>query len=139
MQPFLEHFNMTSTDVDATIRFLQTAMPEFQVRWRGDDGPNRHWVHLGTETSYIAIEDRGSREVKPRELYEDPGVNHMAFVVQDVIALVKRMQAAGYREGLVDVDHPHRLRYYFYDHDGNEYEFVQYLSDIPNERNDYTL
>tara|TARA_B100000287_G_scaffold98685_1_gene90747 strand:+ start:580 stop:744 length:165 start_codon:yes stop_codon:yes gene_type:complete len=34
-------------------------------------------------------------------------------------------------------DHPHRHRYYFFDHDANEYEFVQYLSEDPSERNEY--
>ena len=35
MKPFLEHLNMTSTDVDETVRFLLTAMPEFGIRGGG--------------------------------------------------------------------------------------------------------
>jgi hypothetical protein len=35
MRPFLEHLNMTSTDVDETVRFLLTAMPEFSIRGGG--------------------------------------------------------------------------------------------------------
>ena len=51
--------------------------------------------------------------------------------------VVRRLLEAGYEQGATYVDHPHRHRYYFFDHDGNEYEFVQYLSDIPEERNEY--
>ena len=40
MKPFLEHLNMTSTDVDETIRFLLTAMPEFSIR--GEGGGRKH-------------------------------------------------------------------------------------------------
>ena len=36
------------------------------------------------------------------------------------------------RRGEVDT-----VDYYFFDHDGNEYEFVEYLSEDPAERNDY--
>jgi len=35
--------------------------------------------------------------------------------------------------------HPHRKRVYFLDNDGGEWEFVQYLSDEPGQRNDYAL
>jgi hypothetical protein len=40
---------------------------------------------------------------------------------------------------MTDLDHPHRHRYYFFDLDDNEYEFVEYLSDKEPERNDYAL
>jgi len=139
MQPFLEHVNMTSTNVEATVAFLQTAMPDLRVRGAGTEGAARSWVHLGTETSYVAIEDRGATEKGPHESYVHPGVNHLGFVVEDVTALAERMRGAGYREGMVNLDHPHRLRYYFFDQDDNEYEFVQYRSAEAAERNDYML
>ena len=58
MKPFLEHLNMTSTDVDETIRFLLTAMPEFSIRGEGGGEKAQRWVHIGTEDSYLCIEDR---------------------------------------------------------------------------------
>ena len=57
MKPFLEHLNMTSTDVDETIRFLLTAMPEFSIRGEGGGDKAQRWVHVGTEDSYLCIED----------------------------------------------------------------------------------
>jgi hypothetical protein len=35
--------------------------------------------------------------------------------------------------------HPYRKRVYFYDPEGNDWEFIQYLSQDPAERNDYKL
>ena len=35
--------------------------------------------------------------------------------------------------------HRYRTRLYFYDPEGNEWEFVEYLSDDPAKRNDYEL
>ena len=139
MKPFLEHLNMTSTDVDETVRFLLTAMPEFSIRGEGggDDSPAQRWVHVGTDASYLCIESRGATEKGPHKPYFHPGMNHMGFVVSDAAGLAKRMLESGYRQGATYLEHPHRHRYYFFDHDGNEYEFVQYFSEDPSERNEY--
>jgi catechol 2,3-dioxygenase-like lactoylglutathione lyase family enzyme len=137
MEPYLEHINITSTDVDATVRFLQTAMPELKIRGGGEGEICLHWVHLGTGTTYIAIEDRGVTEKGPHIAYEHSGVNHVGFVVGDGEALFSRMREAGYREGPHNFEHPARNRYYFYDQDDNEYEFIEYSSTSASERNDY--
>ena len=54
-------------------------------------------------------------------------------------ALRERLRAAGYRESTVPNDHPHRRRVYFYDAEGNDWEFVEYHSERVEERNDYAL
>ena len=64
-------------------------------------------------------------------------MNHMGFVVSDGAALAERMIAAGYKQGATYLDHAHRHRYNFFDHDNNEYEFIQYFSEEPSERNEY--
>jgi catechol 2,3-dioxygenase-like lactoylglutathione lyase family enzyme len=69
----------------------------------------------------------------------EPGVNHLAYEVDDVESLRARLMAAGFRESTVPNAHPHRKRVYFYDPDGNDWEFVQYFSQDPAERNDYEL
>jgi len=66
-----------------------------------------------------------------------PGVNHLAYEVDDVEALRRRLHAAGYKDSTVPNNHPYRKRVYFYDRDGNDWEFIQYLSDDPAKRNDY--
>ena len=57
MKPYLEHLNMTSTDVDESVRFLLTAMPELRIRGGGEGEKARRWVHVGTDDSYLCIED----------------------------------------------------------------------------------
>ena len=74
-----------------------------------------------------------------RSAYADPGVNHLGFVVSDGEALSQRLRAAGYRESFQAPEHPFRRRMYFFDDDGNEFEFVEYRSERAAERNDYTL
>ena len=64
--------------------------------------------------------------------------NHLGYVVDDVDGLADRMQSAGYREGFIAPAHPYRKRRYFYDADEVEWEFVEYLSDDPAQRNDYS-
>ncbi len=64
---------------------------------------------------------------------------HLAYEVDDVEALCERMKSAGYRDSTPPNAHPYRKRRYFYDPEGNDWEFVQYLSQDPAERNDYQL
>lgn len=66
-------------------------------------------------------------------------MNHLAFEVDDIVPIRDRLSAAGYRDSTFPNAHPFRKRIYFYDPDGNDWEFVQYLSDNPAERHDYTL
>ncbi len=140
MEPYLEHVNITVIDVDEAIRFLQTAMPDWKVRAdvSSEGSDCRRWVHLGTDTTYLAIEDRGATQKGPHEPYVNPGVNHLGFVVKDVDAVSKRLTDAGYSEGLSSPDNPNRRRIYFFDVEGNEYEFVEYLQTDIAFRNNYS-
>ena len=94
MEPYLEHLNITVTNVENTIKFLQTAMPELKIRGGGEGIKTLEWVHLGTEKSYISIEDRGAREKGPHIPYKHPGLNHIGFVVANIEDLAKRMRQA---------------------------------------------
>jgi catechol 2,3-dioxygenase-like lactoylglutathione lyase family enzyme len=136
----LEHANVCVRDLDAMIRFLETAFPEFQVRGEGTSNDGTRWVHVGTDETYIAL---GQSRVEPQKCWTPyqgvPGVNHLAYQVDDVEALRKRMTAAGYRDSTVPNAHPFRKRVYFFDPEGNDWEFVQYLSEEPAKRNDYKL
>lgn len=140
MESYLEHANLTVINVDEAIRFIQTAMPDWKVRADvSSEGNNcRRWVHLGTETTYIAIEDRGATEKSPHIPYVNPGMNHLGFVVKDLDAVSKRLEDAGYGKGLNSPHNPHRKRIYFYDNDGNEYEFIEYQNKKISSRNDYS-
>jgi catechol 2,3-dioxygenase-like lactoylglutathione lyase family enzyme len=136
----LEHANLCVRDVDAMIRFLQTAFPEFRVRRDQSDDDGQRWIHIGTHQTYLALNpasEDSERAWKPYEGY--PGVNHLGFEVDDAAALRARMLAAGYVDSTVPNAHPHRTRVYFHDPEGNDWEFVEYHSHDPAQRNDYEL
>jgi catechol 2,3-dioxygenase-like lactoylglutathione lyase family enzyme len=135
----LEHANLVVRDIDAAVRFVTAAFPEFRVRREGIY-QGRRWLHVGTDNTYLAL---NQATVEPAEAFEPysgtPGLNHLGYEVDDVEALRTRLARAGFEESTVPNRHPHRRRVYFYDADGNDWEFVQYFSDDPAERNDYEL
>lgn len=140
MKVYLEHSNITVSNVDAAITFFKTAFPHFKIRGEGTTvrlGTSQRWVHFGTDTYYVALEEAIFPVPDHRKPYVQPGINHLGFVVDDVDGVIERLTKAGYRQGISVAPHPHRKRAYFHDEDGNEFEFVQYFSEKPEERNDY--
>ena len=136
----LEHANIAVRDIEGMIRFLQTAFPEFRVRGEGISNDGSRWVHIGTNETYIALGQCLAEPEKRWTPYRGlPGVNHLAYEVDDAEALRGRLKAAGYKDSTPPNAHPHRKRVYFYDSEGNDWEFVQYLSEDPAERHDYKL
>jgi catechol 2,3-dioxygenase-like lactoylglutathione lyase family enzyme len=136
----LEHANLIVRDIDATIHFLRAAFPEFRIRFDGEDPHGRRWVHIGTDDTYVALTQSTAEPDRPWTPYAGvPGVNHLAYEVDDADALRERLRAAGYKDSTIPNEHQYRKRVYFYDPDGNDWEFVQYLSDDPAKRHDYTL
>jgi catechol 2,3-dioxygenase-like lactoylglutathione lyase family enzyme len=126
----LEHANLWVQDIDATVRFLSTALPHLQVRG-GREFDGGRWVHLGTETSYVCLNEGPA----------NPGsrgrMNHLGYSVRDLDDVRSRLEKAGYQEGSSGEEHTHRRRMYFLDGEGLEWEFVEYLSEAAAERNQY--
>lgn len=136
----LEHANLCVHNIDAVIQFLLTAFPAFRVRHDQVEPDGSRWVHVGTDQTYIAL-TQAHPDFKTRGTpYRGrPGLNHLAYEVDDVDALQARLRDAGYEDSTVPNAHPHRKRIYFYDPEGNDWEFIQYLSDDPAKRHDYQL
>jgi len=136
----LEHANLVVRDVDAAIRFLQTAFPDFRVRGEGRGWAGARWVHVGTDETYIALAEAREEPAERWVPYSGrPGLNHLGYEVNDVDALRARLKAAGYRDSTVPNAHPHRKRVYFHDVEGNDWEFVEYMSALAAQRHDYAL
>lgn len=136
---YLEHSNITVTDLEEAVRFFKVAFPDFEIRGRGraeTPGNERDWLHFGNQTTYVALEVANDGK-SDHMTYRNPGLNHIGFVVEDVELVARRLLDAGFEENMRDFSHPYRKRTYFYDSDGNEYEFVEYLTDNPHERNQY--
>lgn len=136
----LDHANLSVSDLDGVIQFLQTAFPEFGVRGGGTSPSGARWAHVGTEHTYLALNETTRDAAEPWVPYGGtPGLNHLGFEVDDAEALRARLRAAGYRDTTVPNAHPARTRVYFHDAEGNDWEFIQYLTDEPAKRHDYTL
>lgn len=135
----MEHANVSVRHLDESVRFLKAAFPEFEIRREGSKDGCR-WLHIGSDDTYIALNEATVEAEERWVPYAGkPGVNHLGFEVDDVEALRERLADAGFRDSTYPNHHPHRRRVYFYDADGNDWEFVEYFSDDPEERNDYEL
>ena len=132
---YLEHANITVKDLKEAIKFFQTAFPHFKVRGGGHD--LREWVHFGDDTTYIALNKATDQANKVPRNYDSSGINHLGFVVNDVESIATNLLAAGYQRDYPKQVEKFRIRDYFADSDGNQYEFVQYLSDQIEERNSF--
>ena len=132
---YLEHANITVNDLQEAIRFFQSAFPHFKIRGGGND--MREWIHLGDDDTYIAINQAKQSGLKADKNYDKIGINHLGFVVQNVEEIANNLLSNGYKRDFPKEVEQFRIRDYFADADGNQYEFVQYLSDKPKEKNSY--
>ena len=138
----LEHANITVPSTQEAQRFLGTAFPDFRVRGEGflnADESAGTWVHFGDDENYIALQENGHHSARSDVTYTNDGINHLGFVIEDMEALLRRMGGAGYEptDASALEGNPHRRRAYFHDGNGFEWEFVEYLSEQPAERNSY--
>ena len=133
----LEHVNLVVSDLNLTLAFYQAAFPHWRIRDQGKGewaGKPRTWLHFGDDYQYLAFSDHG--EGKNRDLDgHQVGFAHFAFVTTNIDAVIARLTKAGFPVAKDGADEPHRRNIYFEDPAGFEVEFVQYLSDFPEQRN----
>jgi hypothetical protein len=136
---YLEHANITVPDIDAAIRFLKQVDPAFVVRHDDVSDGDCRWAHVGNDSFYIALQESYEKDGMHQEtkFYQDYGVNHIGWVVDDFEAAIARLEASSYRQGKAVEPHPWRKRAYYFDDAGFEWEIVEYMSDIPAQRNLY--
>ena len=132
---YLEHANITFNKLSGAIDFFITAFPHFKVRGGGKE--EREWVHLGDDYTYLALNQAVKLETNLEKNYNKIGINHLAFVIEDVEKIANRLLAKGYKRDYPKQIEKYRIRDYFADNEGNQYEFIQYLSDVVEERNSY--
>lgn len=134
----MEHANITVRSIDEVKTFLKLLFPEFSTRGTGDSDVKR-WEHFGTQETYVALEEIREVTDADRKPYRDLGINHIGWVVEDLETLRNRALEAGYRTGdlMLEGEGPSRKRVYIFDSVGNEWEFVEYLTDDDGKRNVY--
>ena len=133
----LEHINLVVNDLDRTLNFYKAAFPHWRVRVSGKAewyGKKRNWCHFGDDYTYLSFNDDGEGE--NRNLHgHTPGLAHFAYETQDLDSLIARMEQANYPPRTFSSENSWRKNAYFIDPDGNEVEFIEYLSDLPELRN----
>ena len=129
---YLEHINITVPSIDNAIHFLGTAFPEFYKRGEGQR-KNLNWVHFGNQHTYFSLYEY----VDDTRMPENTILNHTGLVVEELTQIRSRLEQAGYPLSEDANSSPFRQRHYYHDKNNQEWEFIQYLSDDPNERNHY--
>lgn len=133
----LEHINLVIKDLDKSLHFYRAAFPHWKIRAKGGGdwyGKPRTWVHFGDDYQYIALNEFGegeNRDLKGHQV----GLAHFAYVTNNIDGVIDRLTRAGFPVTNPGAEEPFRRNAYFIDPDGFEVEFVQYLSDVPTERN----
>ena len=132
MKPaYMEHANMTVPDIEEAMAFLKTIEPEFSIRHDGRSVGGHRWVHFGSPFSYVALREPHLDNPNPQAPvtpYKNYGVNHLAWIVEDLDSVILRLDEKGYEQTLKDFDSPYRKRVYYNDRSGFEWEIIQYTT-----------
>ena len=142
--PRIEHVNLVVTAIEPTARFLTAAFPHWRNRGEGGGewaGVPRRWAHIGDDDNYLTLNEfklQAAARGRQRDLQSAaPGLAHIGFEVADLDAVVSRLTDAGYEPHHMGEVHPHRRNLYYINEEGLEFEFVEYRSAVPTEKNLY--
>ena len=133
----IEHLNLVVNDIQETLTFYQAAFPHWTVRAKGNSawhGESQDWLHFGDDYQFLTFNDAGIKGKNDLSVHQ-VGISHFAFVTNNVADIKRRLIEAGFTVKAEGPKHPHRANVYFFDPNGLEVEFVQYFSDLPEQRN----
>jgi catechol 2,3-dioxygenase-like lactoylglutathione lyase family enzyme len=119
----IEHANLTVSDPERSAALLRE-LCGWHERWRGPSQMGGWTIHVGDESSYVALySDRAG----PRQRHYLKGLplNHVGFVVDDLAAAEAVVVGVGL-EPFGHADYEPGRRFYFFDWDGIEFELVSY-------------
>lgn len=135
----LEHANITVARIEPALDFLLAALPQWRVRGQGRMawvGKTITWLHVGDDDTYLALQD-GGEGAGPHWEGHGLGTKHLGFVVEDLDALVARLQAAGHAPDHWGAEGPVRRSVYFSPPGLPQMEFVSYAVAEAGARNRY--
>lgn len=120
----IEHVNITVSDPERSARLFETLLG-WRERWRGPSQLGGRTIHVGDDTTYLAIYTDG--EAKDRFAKGVP-LNHVGLLVDDLDEAEKVVVGHGL-EPFGHGDYEPGRRFYFFDWDGIEFEVVSYAGD----------
>lgn len=118
----IEHANLTVSDPERSAALLRQ-LCGWHERWRGPSLLGGWTIHVGNETSYVALHSNGKAD--ERRYRKGQPLNHVGFVVDDLDAAQAIVIEAGLEPFGLDDYEPGR-RFYFFDWDGIEFELISY-------------
>ena len=120
----LEHANVTVRNPEESAAMLCRIFG-WHIRWEGPSLMGGRTVHVGSDSSYLALytpgDDPGERTHPDRV----GGLQHLGILVDDLDLVEARVRAEGIEPHTFMTYDPGR-RFYFDDHDGIEFEVVAY-------------
>ncbi len=122
--PFIEHINLTVSDPQRSAAMVERLFG-WHERWRGPARDGGLSIHVGSDTGYIAFytgPDGMHRDVR---FPKGAPFNHVGVQVDDLDTVEAGVKALGLIPFSHDDYAPGR-RFYFFDHDGIEFEIVSY-------------
>lgn len=135
----LEHVNLVVSEkqIQPMLDFYKAAFPHWKIRCQGDGdwhGKARRWIHFGDDYQYLVFNDFGEGENRDLQGH-CVGLAHFAYVTHNLKALIQRLESAGFPVAKEGGENSYRNNIYFIDPAGFEVEFIEYLSDLPEQRN----
>lgn len=125
MTAILEHANITVSDPQATAAWMGDLFG-WHIRWQGATKETGFTIHVGSADSYLALYSPQTPQTPAGDNYTTTGgLNHLAVVVDDIQAMRTKVADAGFTPG-EHFDYEPGERFYFFDHDGIEFEIVTY-------------
>ena len=122
---FLEHVNMTVSDLDRSVNFY-TRLLGLKVRWRGETSNGSPAAHVGDDRCYLAL-FQATVPGKAADDYSSPGLNRFGWVVDDLDKACERVVELGAKVH-AEMDYDPGKRAYVFDPDGIGLELVEYQS-----------
>ena len=107
---FLEHVNMSVSDLDQMIDFYRRVLG-LGVRWRGTTATGEPAAHVGDDHFYLALFEVEDRNPEPPN-YNQLGLNHFGFVVEDLDAVKQQLAALNVQPHLEANYEPGRRLYF---------------------------
>ncbi len=120
----IEHANLTVTDPERSASLFERLLG-WRERWRGPSKLGGNTIHVGDETTYLALYTNDTAKGGYRK---GVPLNHVGLLVDDLDGAEAIVAEAGLEPFGHDDYEPGR-RFYFFDWDGIEFEVVSYTGD----------
>jgi hypothetical protein len=125
MNNFLEHTNLTVRNPSEFANKLCLIFG-WKIRWSGDSINDGHTVHVGSDTSYLALyQPPAILNSNALDAAQLNNLNHLGIVVNNLETVEKKVKDLGF-EPFDYRDYEFGKRFYFLADDGLEIEVISY-------------